>query len=105
MADHLLVGEVRLVGIVGQLPFLVEGHLSVSCKLLRELVERHDSSDSRQKNGDNLVELRLASRVSEADGVVEKKIVYFPRLAHQVVETFLEFVKEASNVVGIISQC
>ena len=51
------------------------------------------------------MELWLASRVKQADGVVEKQFGQITRITDDVLETFIETSKQTLNIVGVISQC
>ena len=66
----MLVGVVRLVRVVDQLTsHVVQGHFSMSREALGELEDRDQAGEAKHEDGDNVVELRLASRVHQMDGV------------------------------------
>ena len=97
------MGVVRLVRVVDQLTGrVVQGHLSMSREALGELEDRDQAGEARHEDGDNVVELRLASRVHQVDGVGQQRFILSFRFIDEVTKVALELGKQTLNVVRVI---
>ena len=97
------MGVVRLVRVIDQLAGrVVQGHLSMSREALGELEDRDQAGEARHEDGDNVVELRLASRVHQMDGVGQQRFILSFRFSDEVAKVALKLSEQTLNVVRVI---
>ena len=94
MTDHLLMGVGGIIRIVAQLTFcVVEGDFPSAGEHLGELEDGDAARESGQEDGENLVELRLASGVHQVNGVGQEFFLVSSRFRDEVAEVALKLGK------------
>ena len=94
VTDHLLVGVRGIVGVVAELTFcVVEGDFPAAGEGLGELEDGNAAREAGQEDGENLVELRLASGVHQVNGVGQEVFVVSSRFRDEAAEVALKLGK------------